>query len=121
MSRFSPPRVRAAYAKALAQVPIPAQTVAAPDPSALTVLGSATIDGRAVEFGVCADAPRLWVAFADAEPALLGFLSGLVVGEPDLWVCETTHLSWIRAGTNAPEVKRAAAKVWFDCQKFCEG
>ncbi|MCH7229649.1 hypothetical protein L0U85_02050 [Glycomyces sp. L485] len=119
MNRYAPSRIRAAYGRALNRTPIPAQAVVAPDPAGLTVLGSANVAGRAVDFGVCADAPRLWVTFGDTEPALLGFLSGLVLGEPDLWVCESAHLAW--AGTNAPGIKQAAADIWFDCQKHCEG
>ncbi|MCH7229562.1 hypothetical protein L0U85_01600 [Glycomyces sp. L485] len=51
------------------------------------------------------------MAFTEFEPALLGYVTGLVVGEPDLWVCEHSHRTWANQGSNAADIKRAAAQV----------
>ncbi|WP_026925345.1 hypothetical protein [Glycomyces arizonensis] len=111
--------IRRRYARALDDMPLLVQPTALPDPDRITVLGTAAVAGRGLRFGTQADLPRLWVAFADVEPALLGYVAGLVVGEPQLWICDRAHESWALANTS--EVKRAAANVWFDCQRVCEG
>lgn len=113
--------IRRRYARALDDVPLLVQPAALPEPDRLTVLGTAAVAGRGLRFGTHADLPRLWVAFADVEPALLGYVAGLVVGEPQLLICDSAHQPWALAGANTSEVKRAAASVWFDCQRACEG
>ncbi|GAB3649420.1 hypothetical protein [Glycomyces tarimensis] len=120
-SRYALYRIRARYQRALNALPIPAVSVHPIDPKRLTVLGEATIAGRAIVFGTLAEAPRLWVAFKDAEPGLIGYMTGLVVGEPDLWICDAAHRAWTLEGDNTPSLKRAAARVWFDCRRDCGG
>lgn len=134
LSRYAPQRIRANYLRALKALPIPAPQVEQVDPSLLTVLGRAWIGGRPIVLGTLAEAPRLWVAFNDANtdadhdtgPSLLGYVTGLVTGEPDLWICDEAHRAWTLEGDNAAHLKRAAARVWFECRREvghreCEG
>jgi hypothetical protein len=120
-SRYAQHRVRAHYLRAIKTLPLPAPSVGPVDPRRLTVLGRTRIDQRHIVLGTLADAPRLWVAFHDTEPSLLGYMTGLASGEPDLWVCDDAHRAWALEGDNTPELKRAAARVWSDCQRTCEG
>ncbi|MCH7230431.1 hypothetical protein L0U85_06115 [Glycomyces sp. L485] len=120
-SRFAPHQIRSRYLHALNATPIPVHLTDPPDPMSLTVLGTETIADRTVHFGTIASAPRMWIAFNDINPALLGYITGLVVGEPDLWVCNETHRDWTLDGSNSRHLKQAAAKVWFACQRDCEG
>ncbi|WP_026931762.1 hypothetical protein [Glycomyces tenuis] len=123
LSRYAPHRLRVNYLRALRTLPIPAPQTEPIDPERLTVLGRAWIDRRRVVFGTATDAPRLWVAFneSDTEPSLLGYMTGLACGEPDLWVCNDAHRAWTLEGDNTANLKRAAARVWSDCQRDCEG
>ena len=121
LSRYAPHQIRSRYLRALGALPIPAATVRPVDPKRLTVLGAAAIAGREIVFGTLADAPRLWVAFNDTEPDLIGYMTGLVVGEPDLWVLDPAHQTWALEGDRTPQLKQAAARVWFACQRACEG
>src|SRR5690606_34228731 len=99
LGRKAPHRSRAAYAAVLAQIPLPVRAISAPVDQALTVLGTAVIDGRAVQYGTAADAPRLWVAFADTTtPPVFGYLSGLVAEQPVLHITDQSHLAWTRNG-----------------------
>ncbi|GAB3648564.1 hypothetical protein [Glycomyces tarimensis] len=123
LARYAPHHIRAAYQRSLAALPIPALLPEPIDPNELTILGRALISGRPAAFGTLADAPRLWVAFKSAETglSLLGYMTGLVTGEPELWVCDEAHRAWTLDGDNTANLKRAAARVWFDCQRTCEG
>ncbi|GAB3647068.1 hypothetical protein [Glycomyces tarimensis] len=120
-SRFAPHQIRTRYLHALTALPISVQLTDSPDPASLTVLGSETIANRTVDFGTIATAPRMWLAFAATDPALLGYVTGLALGEPELWVCEATHRPWVLQGTNTRELKQAATRIWFACQRACDG
>lgn len=123
-SRFAPHRTRAHYLSALKDLPIPVRLADPPDPARITVLGTATIADRTVRFGTVASAPRLWMALETAEEPLLGYVTGLAAGEPDLWVCEGAHREWVVEAAHARELKRAAARVWTACVEHggeCEG
>lgn len=123
-SRFAPHRIRAHYLNALKALPIPVSLADPPDPARITVLGTAAVADRTVRFGTIASAPRLWMTLDAADDPLLGYVTGLVVGEPDLWVCEGAHRAWVLNPDNTGELKRAAARVWFACVEHsteCEG
>ena len=118
---------------------MPVRPADPPDPARLTLLGAASVGGRVVGFGTATSAPRLWMAleapaapaapagadrFAEARGAagsLLGYVTGLVVGEPELWVCEGAYREWVLDTANAQALKRAAARVWCSCIEECEG
>jgi hypothetical protein len=124
LSRYAPFRLRAGYLRALTALPVPERRAEAIDPSRLTVLGRAWIDRRRLIFGTLTDAPRLWVAFhdpAESEPSLIGYLTGLVYDEPELWLCDDAHRAWTLEGDNTAKLKRAAATVWSECRRDCEG
>ena len=121
LSRYATHRVRAHYLRALRALPIPAPPPDRIDPKDLTVLGQDRIADRPVLFGTLTDAPRLWAAFDSPRDALIGYCTGLVGGEPDLWVCNETHRAWTLEGGNAAALKRAALRVWTDCRRECEG
>lgn len=126
LSRYAPHRIRATYLRALKELPIPTAPPEAVDPSELTVLGRAWISKRRIVLGTLAEAPRLWLAFTDHDPPLIGYVTGLVVGEPELWVFEDAHRAWATEGGNAAALKRAAAHVWFEVKhptgyRECEG
>ncbi|GAB3655557.1 hypothetical protein [Glycomyces tarimensis] len=114
-------RVHARYLTALQAMPIPVNLPDRPEADRLTVLGADTIADREVRFGTVSSAPRLWIAFAEVEPPLLGFMTGLVAGEPDLWICEDAHRAWAFDPANARSLKLAGARVWLSCISECEG
>ncbi|MCH7232016.1 hypothetical protein L0U85_14290 [Glycomyces sp. L485] len=121
LSRYAPHQIRARYQRALSALPIPAASAAGIDPKRLTILGATSIAERQIIFGTLADAPRLWLAFNDTEPDLIGYMTGLVVGEPDLWISDPAHQAWALEGDNTTLLKCAAARVWFACLRDCEG
>lgn len=121
VGRLAPHRIRAKYARALAEIPLPVRTGPSLGARALTMLGDATVDGRHLHFGTLADMPKLWVAFAELDPPVLGYLSGLVSGSPELNITETSHLEWARSGGNTAAIKREAMVVWQAVQRECEG
>ena len=95
------------------------------DPRHLTVLGRAWINRQRLIFGTHTDAPRMWVAFCDphpeAEPSMIGYFTGLVTDEIDLHICGHEHRAWVSEGEHTAHLKRAAARIWTDCQRHCEG
>ncbi|WP_026923427.1 hypothetical protein [Glycomyces arizonensis] len=120
-SRHAPARIRARYLRALNALPIPTQLTNPIEPDQLTVLGTHTIADRTVDFGTIATAPRLWVAFSSHQPALIGYLTGLIIAEPDLWLCEPAHREWILEDDHTARLKEAAAIVWHTCRYHCDG
>jgi hypothetical protein len=78
IGRLAPHRVRAKYARALAEIPLPVRSFERIDPSALQILAETDIGDRRIQFGVLAATPRLWIAFTDEVPPVLGYLTGLI-------------------------------------------
>lgn len=126
VGRLAPHRVRAQYARALAEIPLPVRSVARIEPSAFTVIGSAEIAGRTVEFGLLPGSRRVWVAFGDGETvaAVLGSVTGLdstADGGPELNITDPDHLEWARAARRSAQIKRAAVAAWQAATRDCEG
>lgn len=125
VGRLAPHRVRAKYARALAEIPLPVRSFTGVEPSALLTLAEAEIGGRRVEFGVLAGTPRLWVSFPEHLPPVVGYLTGLdsaADGDaPELHVTESDHLEWARHAGRAARIKTEALAVWRAAQRECEG
>ncbi len=121
VGRLAPHRVRAKYARALAEIPLPVRTGPGLDARALTMIGEATVNGRRLHFGTLADMPKLWVAFAEIDPPVLGYVSGLAAGSPELQITETAHLEWARTVGNTAAVEDEAMAIWRAVQRECEG
>jgi hypothetical protein len=121
VGRLAPHRIRAAYAKALGEIPLPVRSRSGLDARALTMFAEASVGGRRLEFGTLAAMPRLWVAFADVDPPVLGYVTGLAAGAPELHITETMHCEWARSGDHGSQIKREAAAVWQRLSTECEG
>jgi hypothetical protein len=142
VGRLAPHRVRAKYARALAEIPLPVRSFERIDPSALQILAEDDIGGRRLQFGVLAATPRLWIAFTDELPPVLGYLagltgqstrtgtglstgagagSGLSTSVPQLHITELDHLEWARHTGRARQIKTAALAAWNAAQRECEG
>ncbi|WP_199044179.1 hypothetical protein [Glycomyces salinus] len=121
VGRRAPHRVRAAYAHALEAIPLPVRAISAPVEEALTVLGTAEIGGRTVQFGTTIAAPRLWVAFADAIPPVFGYLSGLVTSQPQLHLTTEAHRDWTGQADHTDTLIGHGLAVWHEAQRWCEG
>lgn len=121
VGRTAPHRVRAAYARALAQIPLPVRSVSAPVPEVLTVLGQAEIGDRIVQYGTMTDAPKLWVAFPVLAPPVFGYLTGLVSEEPQLRITDSEHLAWSREPGHTEALLRHGLEVWREARRCCEG
>jgi hypothetical protein len=121
VGRLAPHRIRAAYARALAEIPLPVRYHPGLDPAALTFLAEATVADRSVRFGTLAHAPKLWVAFAEVDPPVLGYLSGLAAGDPEIHVTDPVHVAWSSEPGHATALKRAAMEVWQAMQRECDG
>lgn len=121
VGRLAPHRLRAKYARALAEIPLPVRTTSGLDAQALTMLAEATVADRGVQFGTLTEMPKLWVAFVAVDPPVLGYLTGLAAGKPELHVTETAHLEWARTAGNSAALKREAMTVWAAVQRECEG
>ncbi|WP_026925413.1 hypothetical protein [Glycomyces arizonensis] len=119
--RSAPEEIRRSYHRALAALPLRATPPEVPDPAALTVLGGAVIDGWTVAFATRASRPRLWVCTGGEAPRTIGYLTGLVLGEPDLWVCDTDAWAWVNEGEVSAQLKAAATRLWHDCERTCDG
>lgn len=119
--RNAPLEVRRAYQRALAALPAKSTVVYPPPLDTLIVVGAAVIDGRTLVFGVHSDHPRLWITTDSADgPNLLGHLTGLVNGEPDLWICDPEAWRWILKGDIAEQIEAAAVRIWEECLRDCE-
>lgn len=141
VGRLAPQRVRAKYARALAEIPLPVRSFADIDPSTLTKIGEATVADRMLWFGVIVGVPRVWVAFADNEigdqspgcpraavraprltvQSVIGYLTGFDDGLPELHITELDHLDWARRPGLAGQIKRTAMTVRRAAQRECEG
>ncbi|MDN3241841.1 hypothetical protein [Glycomyces tritici] len=126
VGRLAPHQVRARYAQALKEIPLPVRSFTGIDPGGLTPVGEAEIAGRRVQFGVLYAIPRLWITFPEHLPPILGFLTGFdgTAGDAmrtELHVTELDHLDWARQPGQAATLKRAAADIWRAAQRECEG
>ena len=121
VGRRAPHRTRAAYARALAALPLPVRAITAPIEETLTVLGTARIGGRTVQFGTLTAAPRLWVAFPDQAPPVFGYLTGLVAEQPILHLTDQTHCEWTNQPAHTEALKQHGLEVWRCAQRTCEG
>jgi hypothetical protein len=125
VGRLAPHRVRAKYAKALAEIPLPVRSFNGIDASALRVLAEVEIAGRRVEFGVLAGTPRLWITLPEGVPQVLGYLTGLdsaaSAGALQLHITETDHLEWARHTGRSARIKTEALAAWLAAQRECEG
>lgn len=119
--RSAPEFIRRSYHRALVALPLRAATAEPPPPQELTVLGTAVIDGRTVIFGTQASRPRLWVGTGGDAPRTIGYLTGLVLGEPDLWICDHESWPWVNSGEVSAQLKAAASRLWHDCERSCDG
>jgi hypothetical protein len=113
--------LRAKYARALAEIPLPVRSFERIDPSALQILAETDIGDRRLRFGVLAATPRLWVAFTNDLPPVLGYITDLATGAPQLHITELDHVEWARHTGRARAIKAAALAAWHAAQKECEG
>lgn len=121
VGRLAPHRVRARYAQALKEIPLPVRSFAGIDPGGLTTVGEAEIAGRRVQFGVLYAIPRLWMTFPEHLPPVLGFLTGFDCTDPELHITELDHLGWARQPGRAAALKREAVAIWQAALRECEG
>jgi hypothetical protein len=121
VGRLAPHRVRAKYAKALKEIPLPVRSFTGIDPAALTVVGESEVGGRLLEFGVLAGTPCLWITVRDQIPPVMGYLTGFEARRVDLHITELDHLDWARQSGRAAQIKRAALDAWHRAHRNCEG
>lgn len=121
VGRRAPHRVRAAYAQALKEIPLPVRSLTGIDPDGLAIIAEAEIAQRRVQFGLLWGLPRLWIALPDHLPAVLGFLTGIDTDRPELHVTEPDHLEWACTKNRAAQIKREGLAAWRAAQKECEG
>lgn len=121
LGRKAPHRSRAAYARALAQIPLQVRSIGAPAREALTVLGQTVVEDRLVQFGTLTEAPRLWVAFPEAAPSIFGYMTGLAADAPQLHLTEPVHRHWALQPGRSEAVRRHGLAVWHDAKRTCEG
>ena len=121
VGRLAPHRIRARYARVLKEIPLPVRSFAGIDPSALTIVGEVEIAYRQIEFGKLPHLPRLWISAPDQTPPIMGFLTGLDSGSPELHITGRDHLDWVRASGRSGRIKRAALVAWQASQKECRG
>lgn len=121
VGRRAPHQVRARYARALAEIPLPITSFSGIDPGGLVTIGEAEIGGRKLHFGLLYAIPRLWISFPDRLPPVLGFVTGLDAQTTDLHITDLDHLEWARQAGRAAQIKREAVAVWQAAQRECEG
>ena len=121
VSRLAPHRVRAKYARALAEIPLPVRSITGIEPDALDVLAEVEVADRLLRFGVLAGTPRLWVTVDGHMPPMLGYLTSLDTRSPELHVTERDHLEWTRHSGRAARIEREALRIWDAAQRECEG
>jgi hypothetical protein len=121
VGRLAPHRIRAKYAKALKEIPLPVRSFTGIDPAALTVVGESEVGDRRLQFGVLAGTPRLWITVHDQVPPVMGYLTGFGTRRVDLHITEPDHLDWARRPGRAAQIKRAALDAWNRAHRTCEG
>ncbi|WP_205326715.1 hypothetical protein [Glycomyces sp. YM15] len=126
VGRRAPQRIRARYARALREIPLPVKSFGRVDPAGLTAVAEVEIAGRRVQFGVLYAIPRLWITFPEHLPPMLGFITGFDCTAADsataeLHVTEPDHLDWARRPGHAAALKREASATWLAAQRECEG
>ncbi len=121
VGNLAPHRIRARFAEALAEVPLPVRSFTGIDPAALIVIAETEVAERRLQFGVLAQIPRVWVTASDQIPPVLGYLSGLDSGRPELHLTESDHLDWARQHGRAARIKREGLAAWQAAQRECKG
>lgn len=147
VGRLAPHRVRARYAQALKEIPLPVKSFGGIDPEGLATVAETHIGGRRVRIGVLYAIPRLWITFPDILPPVLGFVTGfatgfyraagdrpilgaasadqgapgLGTGRAELHITEPDHLDWARQPGRAQAIKHEAIAAWLAAQRECEG
>ena len=126
VGRLAPHRIRARYAQALKEIPLPVKSFGGIEPDGLTTVAEADIAGRRVRFGVLYAIPRLWITFPDDLPPSLGFVTGFDCtadksAKPELHITEPDHLDWTRQPGRAAALKREAIAAWRAALRECEG
>lgn len=124
VGRLAPHRVRAKYARALAEIPLPVRSFDGIDPTALTIVAEEAIANRTVQFGLLAGTPRLWLVLAEEQPQVLGYLIGLenaVLNEGGLHITAPDHIAWARQSGHVRQLKTAGLSAWQAAQRECEG
>lgn len=120
VGRFAPHRVRARYAKALKEIPLPVRSFAGIDPDSLVILGEVEIDDRLVRIGILYAIPRLWIVVPEHVPPVLGFVDGIETGRPALHVTEPDHLEWSRRRGRGIRITHEAIVIWRGAQRDCD-
>lgn len=141
VDRLAPYRIRARYAKALREIPLPVKSFTGINPGGLAIVAETEIAGRRVQFGVLYAIPRLWITLPEHLPTVLGFVTGFdctatdnapadtgvadhavaVTTPPELHITELDHLDWARQPGRAATIKREAVAAWQAAQRQCEG
>ncbi|THV40941.1 hypothetical protein [Glycomyces buryatensis] len=125
--RTSPQTIRHSYHRALAALPLRSTIAQLPDPLRLKTVGAAIVDDRTVVFGVHNNRPSLWMTAehqpgsAEAtvypsphlrRPRVVGYVTGLVLGKPDLWVCDPESWNWVLGGDVSARTESNTAITW---------
>lgn len=125
VGRLAPFRVRAKYARALAEIPLPVRSFNGIDPAALQILSEVEVSGRRLQFGALAGTTRVWIVLPEEYPQVLGYVTGLegtgLGGGPAVHITELDHLEWARHSGRARAIKSAAVAAWQGAQRECEG
>lgn len=126
VGRLAPHRIRARYAQALREIPLPVRSFGGIDPGGLTTVAETEVGGRSVRFGVLYGIPRLWITFPEHLPPILGFVTGFdstatSSAKPELHITELDHLGWVRQPGRTTALKRAAVAAWRAARRECEG
>lgn len=121
VGRLAPHRVRAKYARALAEIPLPVRSFTGIDPAALRVVAEVVIADRRLEFGVLTGSTRLWIIAPDHLPPVMGHVTGLESGPTAVHITEPDHLDWARHPGRCHRLMAAAITAWQGAQREWEG
>ncbi|MEU5155436.1 hypothetical protein [Glycomyces sp. NPDC021274] len=121
VGRLSLHRVRAKYARALAQIPLPVRSLTEIDPAALRTISRVEFADRTVQFGLLEGTPRLWIIAPDHLPPVMGYVTGLHTGKPEVHITATDHIDWARQPGRTHRLLAAALTAWRGAQRECEG